>query len=140
MLDSDSGDAGAEDEVMRISNKVAAVVAYYPPVDLRRMTGPSDRFPALDFANELAASISPILYADPQDPPTLLIHGDADTVVNINHSVIMQTEFEQQGVTSEFITIPGAAHGFRGDNAAKASKDRLQWFNKYLVEQRSSAD
>ena len=78
--------------------------------------------------------------ADRQDPPTLLIHGDVDTLVNINHSVIMQAEFEKQGVTSDFITIPGAGHGFRGDNAVKASKDRLQWFNKHLVEQRSSAD
>jgi acetyl esterase/lipase len=139
-LDADDGDNDAEDEVMRVSNKVAAVVAYYPPVDLRRMTGPSRRFPALDFANELAASISPILHADPLDPPTLLIHGDEDTLVNINHSVIMQAEFEKQQITSEFITILGAGHGFRGDNAVKASKERLNWFNKYLVEQHNSAD
>ena len=139
-LDADDGDKDAEDEIMRVSNKVAAVVAYYPPVDLRRMTGPSRRFPALDFANELAASISPILHADPQDPPTLLIHGDEDTLVNINHSVIMQAEFERQKITSNFITILGAGHGFRGDDAVKASKERLNWFNKYLVEQHNNAD
>jgi len=132
-LDSDAGDLNAEDEVMRTSNEVAAVVAYYPPVDLRRLTGPSDRFPALNFANELAASISPILYADPQDPPTLLIHGDEDTLVNISNSVIMLEEFEKQGVISDFITIPGAGHGFRGDDAVKAAKDRLNWFNKHLA-------
>jgi len=132
-LDSDAGDLNAEDEVMRTSNEVAAVVAYYPPVDLRRLTGPSDRFPALNFANELAASISPILYADPQDPPTLLIHGDEDTLVNISNSVIMLEEFEKQGVISDFITIPGAGHGFRGDDAVKAAKDRLDWFNKHLA-------
>ena len=29
------------------SNRVAAVVAYFPPVDLREWVGPNDRFPAL---------------------------------------------------------------------------------------------
>ena len=34
---SDAGDASAEEPFMRESNRVASVVAYYPPVDLRTM-------------------------------------------------------------------------------------------------------
>ena len=132
-LDSDAGISGDRDEVMRQGNDVAAIVAYFPPVDLREITGPNDRFPALDFEQGKAAAISPILHADPSDPPTLLIHGDADELVDISNSVDMQAEFEKQHITSEFVTIPGAGHGFRGDDATQAAALRLDWFKKYLL-------
>ncbi len=133
-LDSDSGDPGAQDEVMRGDNQVAAVVSYFPPVDLRRIRGPSDRFPALDFPEQHAAAISPILHVDADDPPTLLIHGDADDLVNISNSKEMYAELQRHGVTSDFVTIAGGQHGFRGDNATKANALRLQWFQKYLLD------
>ena len=132
-MDSDAGIDGDRDEVMRNSNAVAAIVAYFPPVDLREITGPNDRFPALDFEQSKAAAISPILHADPSDPPTLLIHGDADTLVDISNSIDMQAEFEKHHITSEFITISGAGHGFRGDDATRAAALRLDWFKKYLL-------
>ncbi|MES3006852.1 MAG: alpha/beta hydrolase [Pseudomonadota bacterium] len=131
-LNADQGDAGAEDPVLRVSNEVAVVVAYFPPVDLRTWTGPSERFPALDFPNEQAAGISPLLLVDAQDPPVLLIHGDADDLVNISHSVNMYAELQKQGVASNFITIPGAGHGFRGEAAVQAGAARVEWFNRYL--------
>lgn len=131
-LNADQGDPAAEDPVLRVSNEVAVVVAYFPPVDLRTWTGPSERFPALDFPNEQAAGISPLLLVDAQDPPVLLIHGDADDLVNISHSVNMYAELQNQGVASNFITIPGAGHGFRGEEAVQAGAARLEWFNRYL--------
>lgn len=132
-LNSDKGTTDATDEILRHANDVAAVVAYFPPVDLREITGPSERFPALNFEKEKAAQISPILLADPSDPPTLLIHGDADDLVNISNSVIMHEEFKKQNVVSEFITIPGAGHGFRGADAELAAAARLDWFKKHLL-------
>ena len=36
---SDAGDPSAADAVLRAGNRVAAVVAYHPPVDLRRISG-----------------------------------------------------------------------------------------------------
>jgi len=131
-LSSDAGDQAAESALAKQGNEVAAVVAYFPPVDLRRMVGPSERFPALNFDAEKAASISPILHADPEDPPTLLIHGDADELVNIRNSEIMYAEFQKQGVVSEFITIEGGAHGFRGEHATQAAAARLAWFEEHL--------
>ena len=131
-LDSDTGKTNADDPVMQHSNKVAAVVAYFPPVDLRPLAGPSERFPALNFAPEIAASISPILHVDPQDPPTLLIHGDADTLVDIENSQIMHAEFNKHNVATDFITIPGGGHGFTGNDADKAAAATVAWFEKYL--------
>ncbi len=39
------GDASADDPLLRVSDRLAAVVAYFPPVDLRPLRGPSERFP-----------------------------------------------------------------------------------------------
>ncbi len=131
-LDADSGDPESSDPVMRGDNHVATVVAYFPPVDLRPITGPNDRFPALDFSPELSESISPILHADADDPPTLLIHGDADDLVPISESENMYAEFQEQGVEAEFVTIAGGQHGFRGESAVKADRLRLAWFQERL--------
>ena len=135
-LDADAGDPNSDDVVMQQDNSVAAVVAYFPPVDLRHLAGPgswSERFPALNFDPEKAESISPILHADPDDPPTLLIHGDADGLVGIENSVMMQEEFQSKNVESQFITIPGGGHGFQGDDAQLADSARLEWFKKHLL-------
>ncbi len=44
-------------------------------------------------------------------PPTLLLHGDNDTDVPFEQSVLMAKELERQGVHHEFIAMPGRGHG-----------------------------
>jgi len=127
------GGTDANDPVLRAPSRVAAVVAYYPPVDLRQMVGPSERFPALDFPREQAASISPVLYATPDDPPTLLVHGDADELVNISHSERMYAALQGAGIESEFVTIPGGNHGFtNAEHRARAQALMIDWFDRHL--------
>ena len=135
---SDAGDAEATEAFMKVSSRVASVVAYFPPTDLRGMTrgleaGTTGRFPALNYEREKAPDYSPIVFVTPDDPPTLLIHGDADTLVNISHSQNIYKAFQAARVTSEFITLPGAGHGFRGEDATRASAAMLDWFSKTLL-------
>lgn len=131
--DSDEGDADAKEEVLRTSSRLAAVVAYFPPVDLRLLTGPNERFPALDFDRELAASVSPIVHVSSDDPPTLLIHGDEDELVPLITSQSIFKAFNEQGVTTELIVIEGAGHGFRKPDHQKEASDAMTaWFEKYL--------
>jgi len=47
-------------------------------------------------------------------PPTLLIHGTADTDVPYEQSVMMAAEFKKQGVEHELISIAGGEHGLGG--------------------------
>ncbi|MEO1974213.1 MAG: prolyl oligopeptidase family serine peptidase, partial [Pirellulaceae bacterium] len=131
---SDKGQADASSEVDRTSDRVAAVVAYFPPTDLRRLVPPpkDTRFPALDFDPEKAADYSPILHVSADDPPTLLIHGDKDRLVGLSNSTKILAEFKKEKVTSELIVLEGAGHGFRGDDAAKASAAMVSWFGKHL--------
>lgn len=54
----------------------------------------------------------PLLNIDKRYPPTFLIHGDKDTDVPYEQSVLMAEALENKGVEYEFITIKDGAHGF----------------------------
>ncbi len=126
---SDQGQPDSKDPLEHVPNHVKAVVAYYPPVDLRRMTGPNRRFPALDFDNALAADISPLLFVDANDPPTLIIHGSADSLVPIDSGRSIYEALQQAGVVTEFIEIEGGDHGFTNpEHRARASQAMVDWF------------
>jgi acetyl esterase/lipase len=115
------------------AHRPAAVVAYMPPTDLRGMTGPNDNFPALNFASDLAPTVSPVDFASAGDPPVLLVHGDADELVNIRHSERMYEALKAADITSEFIVIPGAPHGlFTGEGGVTAANALRGWFDQHL--------
>ena len=156
-LASDEGDPTAEDEVLRGSSRVAAVVAYYPPVDLRPQGSSQDKFPplttdsyfysnglavpratdrfsAIDLEEDVAASISPILHASADDPPTMFVHGDADVIVDLNASQSMHAALMEHDVVTELVVIEGAAHVFPDpENSAKAMDALVGWFETHLV-------
>jgi acetyl esterase/lipase len=157
-LASDKGNPTATDEVLRESSRVAAVVAYFPPVDLRTRVAPHDRFPptypddalslaggivrpdshtpfpALDFDARLMSSVSPILHVSSDDPPTLLVHGDADSLVDVNNSRLMHTTLSGKGVVTDLVVVEGAGHGFQGADATRATSALVEWFSTHLAE------
>jgi acetyl esterase/lipase len=64
-------------------------------------------------------------------PPTLLLHGDNDTDVPFEQSVLMAKELERHGVQHEFIAMAGRGHGFDGamwDPVMTATFDRVLTF------------
>lgn len=130
----DDGDSSSDDPVERGASKIAAVVAYYPPVDLRENSGLDHGYPALQFDNALATNVSPIVFVSADDPPTLLIHGDQDETVPLSDSEDILAVFKKEGVDSKLIVIQGAGHGFKGEDAARASAARVQWFLKHLAQ------
>jgi acetyl esterase/lipase len=60
----------------------------------------------------------PVRNVTPHYPPTLLIHGTADTDVPYEQSVLMDRELARHGVSHELISIPGGGHGL--GNVARA--------------------
>jgi acetyl esterase/lipase len=133
----DDGDPTAKDEILRTGSRVAAVVAYFPPTDLRPYVKEDSprrqQFPALQFDPTEAPGISPLLHVTRDVPPTLLIHGDKDELVPIWHSQKFQEALREKGVECELLVIKGAAHGFGGDDAKRASDAWVAWFEKHLL-------
>ncbi|MCY3883362.1 MAG: alpha/beta fold hydrolase [Gammaproteobacteria bacterium] len=133
-LTSDEGNAEAEDPINQVSNRVNAVVAYFPPVDLKDWVNDESDYPALRFDPELAPANSPIEFVTDDDPPILLIHGDQDDVVPVEHSRRMHAALKEAGVTNEYIEIEGAGHSFSTpEHSERVNKATVDFFKEHLA-------
>lgn len=128
----DDGHPKADDVIEQKSDRVAAVVALYAPTQLDEYFHLDRQFPALQFDHDLAESVSPLMHITPDDAPTLLIHGDKDELVPANNSERIFKRFSEENVEAELIVIEGAAHGFSGEDADRATNAMVDWFNKHL--------
>ncbi|CAN5571280.1 hypothetical protein BH11PLA2_BH11PLA2_36310 [soil metagenome] len=137
----DDGDPQAKENLFKQSSRVAAVVAYYPPTDLRGWTNePPEAIkklpqlkPPLTFDEKLTAGVSPMLQATPDDAPSLMISGDKDELVPVMHSQNMVTAFEKAKVPCELLVIKGAGHGFSPKHNETVVPAMVGWFEKYLA-------
>lgn len=59
----------------------------------------------------------PLRHVSPDYPPTLLLHGDQDTDVPLQQSVLMSEELERNHVPHELMILPGRGHGFDSEGA-----------------------
>jgi acetyl esterase/lipase len=141
----DDGDPKVEDEVLRQSDRVAAVVALYPPTDISTwVTDPPEAIkklaflkPPLTFDAKLAPDYSPLLKVTDKTAPTLLIHGDKDVLVPIEHSKKIMVELEKAKVPSKLVVVEGAGHGFnQKQNQELVGPEMIGWFEKYLAEKK----
>lgn len=113
-----AGDAGANDPVDRQSDRIDAVACFYPPTDFLNFGEPGKiwipyRLPGetVDDAT-LAGACSPVAHFTSAMPPTLIIHGDADTQIPIQQGRAASTRFRELGVEHRFEVKPGKEHGW----------------------------
>jgi len=70
-------------------------------------------------------------------PPTLLLHGDVDTDVPYQQSVMMAQELKRVGVENELVTIKNGGHGFEADEDDSQVRDAweaiLAFLNNHLA-------
>jgi len=155
----DKGDPNSKDPVDRESSRVQAVACFFPPTDFldfgqpgKEMIHPTDHqrpfraafdhreldnqsnlwVPITDTQRlrEIARQISPITFVTADDPPTLIIHGDADTLVPLQQSELIAEKLKKAGVETTLVVRKGAGHGWSG-----LDKDLIQfadWFDGHL--------
>jgi acetyl esterase/lipase len=118
-------DVGAH---LDVSSCVQAVCDYYGPTDLLQMD--AQKLPNAPFKHDMANSpesrliggpiqenkakatrANPITYVTPDDPPFLIVHGNADPLVPIQQSQMLFEALKKTGVSVRFHTIKGAGHG-----------------------------
>lgn len=138
----------------QVSSKVQAVVARAGAFDQRdNPASPlfgfrSNAAPEGSVELALLTEGSPITYVTPDDPPFLLIHGDADPVVPFERSEQMQAALQDVGVETELITVKGGGHGPRfefnvvidgervrqlPDNPPDYIGAMIDWFDRHLI-------
>lgn len=78
---------------------------------------------------EKAAKASPITYVSKDDPPILIMHGDADPTVPISQSEKFYEALKKAGVDATLHVVKGAGHGFRGPEIEEVT---AAFFDKHL--------
>ncbi len=154
----DAGNPKALDPVDRTSSRVQAVACFFPPTDflnygsegnvvlgdkvLSGFKAPFD-FRELDPKTrsyvpitdrkrilEIGRAISPYYHVSADDPPTLIIHGDADKLVPIQQAERIIARLKEVGVPAELVVKKGEAHGW--PNLVADMTTIADWFDKYL--------
>jgi acetyl esterase/lipase len=111
----DAGDPRAVDPVDRHPCRPDGAILVYPIISLigtLASSGSSSNLLGMDPDPALAAQISSEIQVTPQTPPTLLVHGEDDATVSIEHSRVMFAALQQAGVSSEFHAYANGKHGF----------------------------
>ena len=109
--------AGALDPALlndpEASARVAAVVAFVPPTDLRVAVWdapeslPAYRnFPALNLDMKKAEENSPLVHVTPDDAPALVIMGGRDELVPPKHGKWIDAAYEREKVDRKLIIPP----------------------------------
>lgn len=128
----DSGDPSASDAVLRESSHVAAVVAWFAPTDLSRWSNKRMMPATATLTDAEAAQYSPLHFASSGAAPSLIVHGDTDTVAQIVEGETMYAALTRAGAPASFIRIEGAGHGFGGADLERINAAMVQWFERYL--------
>ncbi len=81
-------------------------------------------------------SICPLYNIFPEYPPTLLVHGEANTNVPFQQSVDLADELSRHGVSHKMISIPDGVHGFESKMASdpiveESFQEILQFLKKF---------
>jgi acetyl esterase/lipase len=69
------------------------------------------------------SSFCPVRHVTREYPPTMLVHGTADTDVPYEQSKLMANRFASVGVDHELVTVPDGAHGI--GNVRSEKQDRI---------------
>jgi acetyl esterase/lipase len=143
------GKLNLQDSVDSAASAVQAVAVFFPPTDF--MNYGKEGAKAIDFPllrgfwpafgvtdatpkaklEEIGKSLSPVYAMTEKMPPTLIIHGDKDTLVPIQQAQVAMSKLESLKVPHELITAEGKGHGWPDMN--KDVEKLADWFEKYLV-------
>ncbi len=158
----DRGTRDSQEPVDRTSSRVQAVVAYFPVTDFLNFgeigveTSGGPYAAAFDFQEyddnshsfvsitdenrirKIKRQISPASHVTPDDPPALILHGDADKLVPLQQSELIISKLKEAKVDSRLVVKHGKGHGW--EPTIDELKEFGEWFDKYLLKQRNGSD
>jgi acetyl esterase/lipase len=99
-----------------VSSSVAAAISFYPPTGLaKRSWGGLPALFGKGASEETMLGASPLTYAKPGYPPTLIIQGNRDEIVPEAEATTMYDALNKAGVPVELHMFAGQPHGFDAD-------------------------
>jgi acetyl esterase/lipase len=95
------------------SSRVQAIVPMYGAQDLTALAKERSIYESLSpDLRKLCKAGSPVTYAGKGDPPTLILHGTADTLVPVRQSELLMEALEKFDITQQLVILQDAPHSF----------------------------
>lgn len=143
-----AGSTMATDPIDRESSAVQAVAIFYPVTDLLNLGASTENLhdggPPKSFVKafrpqpdgpkawvDIGKPLSPIFHLHTNTPPTLIYHGDADTLVPLDQSQRYQARAQEVGRTVELVVHPGGQHGWL--TMLWDIRHFADWFDRHLA-------
>jgi acetyl esterase/lipase len=132
---------GADGGNLDQSSRVSCVVDLYGPSDFTKSYGKSvdaaEVLPLflggdLKSARHRHILASPLYWVTPHAAPTLAIHGTKDPYVAYEQAQWIVERLRNADVEAELLTMEGAGHGFKGEDAKRAQEAMFAFFDKHL--------
>ena len=123
------------------SSDVSCVVNFYGPSDLTKSYDKSVDAKVvlpLFFGGDLTTKMkehvngSPLTWVSEKSVPTLCVHGTDDKFVAYEQATWLVDKMKANKVEIELLTLQGAGHGFKGDDAQQADAALLAFFDSHL--------
>lgn len=110
-------------EYLDVSSRVQAVVDMFGPSDFSTMpfrhvaNDPESLYMEVFGSNNkndpIFTATSPVTYISADDPPFLILHGDADHSVPLDQSQELYDKLKAAGVDATLVIVKGGEHGLR---------------------------
>lgn len=119
---------------------VHSVAAMYPPSDpAADYYSSRDKSAELDFIggppsqySERYKRLTPQLHISENTPPTLLVQGTLDDLVNYHETVELSDELSRNGVSQELILIPFTGHSFENQRGSFSTQIATHAVTRFL--------
>lgn len=119
----------------------AAIISFFGPTDLielykhplnplvaftlKQVTGTTPaEYPFIYFES------SPVNFVTTDSPPTLLLQGGRDPIVNPEQQMLLQDKLTRAGVRNEFVFYPNEGHGWQGETLTDSFNKIKTFLNK----------
>ena len=118
----------------KYSCRVQAIVPMYGAHDLPTRAREKGLFDEMTSSEQkLCRDASPVTYVSPDDPPTLILHGTADTTVPVSQSEILAKTLRKAKIDVELVIVEGAPHSFHLQPAQRDLRPLvIGFFDKHL--------
>lgn len=147
-LRDDEANPDSDDPIERHSSRVGFSIPFAGPTDwsllatiehghpaYRQLLGYEPGTPADKMSGKLKKDVSPLSFVSKDDPPMLIVHGDADVIVPYEHATVLEMALKKVGVNVELLRVKDGRHNVAGAGIPSTGKRATEFMRQHLLGQ-----
>lgn len=142
----DEAKPDSKDPVEQKSSRVSFAIPFAGPTDwnllgkiehkhpaYRQLLGYEPGTPADKMSVQKKNDVSPLHFVSKDDPPFLIIHGDADVIVPFEHGTKLEAALKKASVPVELLRVEGGRHNVAGAGVPVTAERATAFMRHHLL-------